>query len=135
MTTFFGDIGKDILASGIYDSAKYLILNYLNNTPNASKEDLENYLNSNLNISGANISADNIINFLAENGDIVIKDTSVYAHNVVHMQSNPTTEIVFGGNSTSATKGTKIQTIGNAHIILKGGASIIQGGSNTDFTA
>lgn len=111
-----------VTSSAIYDFLK----NYFVNNPEANRSQLENSLASFLNIQNANIAADKIINFLAQNGNIRIEGTSIYANDSISMFSTKNTKFTFGNNSFSATKNTKIEAGDDAFIQGKGGAGIKQ---------
>jgi hypothetical protein len=92
-------------------------------------------INSSLNIGDTNISGQ-IINFLAQNGDIKIEGSNVYGENGVTMASSSGTKLSFGNNSTSKTKNTSIEAGRGATVEMQGGANIKQNedGSISFFT-
>lgn len=70
--------------------------------------------------------ADKIIEFLANNGNISIAQTNIYARDSVNMSSSKNTELSFGYNSTSKTKNSEIHANGNAEMVARGGARVRQ---------
>lgn len=90
------------------------------------KEALKNKLVSFLNIQGAEVKAEKIIDFLASNGDIMIEGSSIYANQSISMFSQQNTTLIFGNNSVSATDKTKIEAGHGAFIQAQGGAGIKQ---------
>ena len=83
-------------------------------------------LSSRLNIENANIKASNLIEFLANNGDIRIIGTQIYASNSITMASSPSAKFEFGDISASRTDKTSIETGRGAQIVGQGGAKIVQ---------
>ena len=125
-------LGIGITSNAVYDFLK----NFFTANPQASRTQLENALIPFLNIQNANIVADKIINFLAENGDIRIEGTSIFANDSISMFSTKNTKFTFGNNSSSTTKNTKIDAGNGAFIQGQGGAGIKQNedGSISFFT-
>ena len=115
-------LGMGITSNIVYDFLK----NYFGNNPEVNKSQLENSLASFLNIQNANVVAEKIINFLAQNGDIRIDGTSIYANDSISMFSTKNTKFTFGNNSSSTTKNTKIEAGNGAFIQGRGGAGIKQ---------
>jgi hypothetical protein len=115
------DLGITLGTNTIYDLIKTAILE------TDSKEKLVSLISSQLKIQDAIIAADKIIEFAAQNGDIVITGTHVYASENITMRSAPNTKFVFGENSTSETATSKISAGTSARIEGQGGASIVQG--------
>jgi len=95
------------------------------------KDVLKDKLSSFLNIQNSNIVAETIIEFLAKNGDIKIEWTNIYANNSVSMFSSKDTNFVFGNNSVSSTKKTKISAGSNMYIQGQGWAWIKQNGDGS----
>ncbi len=115
-------LGLNISSNVIYDIVK----NYFKKSSSPSLEGLKNDVISQLQIKNADIKAEKIIEFLAQNGDIIISGTSIYASDKIELSSSKHTSFIFGKNSKSETKKTKIETKGNSQIIGKGRAKIVQ---------
>lgn len=114
--------GINIASNAIYDFLKTTFSE--NETLNEAE--LKIKLSSFLNIQNSNIVADKIVNFLANNGDIRIEGTNVYANDSISMFSSKDTNFVFGNGSSSTTKNTKIEAGNGAFIQGQGGAGIKQ---------
>jgi hypothetical protein len=120
MDQLLQSLGINIASSLIYDFFKKIL------ETTVGKEDLKNKLSSFLNIENPNIYAENIINFMAKNGDLKIEGTNVYANNSVNIFSSQNTNFSFGSGSTSSTKNTKIVTQEDSYIHGQGGAGLKQ---------
>lgn len=116
------ELGLGITSNFIYG----VIKNYIANKSNPTIEGLKETLISYIKIDSANVKADKIIQFLAENGDIIISDTHIYASKSIIMESNQNTKFDFGNNSSSKTNKSSIEAGNNCHIIGTGGARIEQ---------
>lgn len=79
-----------------------------------------------LSIINAEIRADNIIQFLAQKGDIAIQGTNIYSNHSIEMSSGLGTSVLFGHNSKSTTQKSSIETGHGAHLSMKNGGSIRQ---------
>ncbi len=123
-------LGINIASSGIYDFLKSTLV-----TP-TTREQLVERLSSELNIENARIAADRIIDFAAQNGDINISGTSIFANDSISMRSASSTQFTFGNNSTSKTSTSEISAGYGAKITGQGGAAIVQNpdGSISFFT-
>lgn|SRR3990167_3956518 len=119
---FLLQIGINLSSSFIYDVVK----SYFTKEKNPTIEGLKTQLSSRLNIENANIKADNIIQFLADHGDINISGSQIYASKSIMMASSQDTKFTFGNNSTSKTDKTSIEAGHGAQIQGQGGARIIQ---------
>lgn len=115
-------LGLGVTSNAIYEFLK----NYFIKNPKADLVQLKTNLASFLDIKNANVIADKIINFLAQNGDIRIEGSSIYANDSIKMFSSQNTKFTFGNNSTSETKNTKIEVGNGAFIQGQGGAGIKQ---------
>lgn len=115
-------LGLGVTSSAIYEFLK----NFFAKNPQADKFQFKNALSSFLNIQNANIIADKIIIFLAQNGDIRIEGTSIFANDSISMFSTKNTKFTFGNNSSSTTKSTKIEAGKGTFIQGQGGAGIKQ---------
>jgi hypothetical protein len=115
-------LGLGVASNAIYDFLK----SYFQNTAPFTKETLKVDLASFLHVQGADIKAEKIIEFLAQNGDIKIEGSTIFAANSITMFSQKGTNLVFGNESTSSTEKTKIDTGKGAFIQAQGGAGIKQ---------
>lgn len=115
-------LGLNISSSFVYDVVK----SYFKKETNHTVEGLKAELSSRLNIEGADIKSNNIINFLAENGDITISGTQIYASKSITMASSQGTKFTFGNNSKSTTDKSSIEAGHGAQIQGQGGARIVQ---------
>jgi hypothetical protein len=114
-------LGVSLTSNVIYDFLKSSI-----SQQKISKEELTNELEKFLNIENAKIIAEKIIDFTAENGDINISGTYIYAENSITMKSANGTKFSFGNGSSSETSKTRIDAGKGAKIEGKGGAQIRQ---------
>ncbi len=115
-------LGLGIASNTMYDFLKdFFTKNY-----KPDRLQLQNKLASFLDVQNANIIADKIITFLAQNGDIRINGTSIYANDSISMSSTKNTKFTFGNNSSSTTKNTKIEVGNGAFIQGQGCAGIKQ---------
>jgi len=126
---FLADLGIGIGANIVWDCLK----RYIKNTTNPTKEGLKDALISELKIEGADIKAEKIISFLAENGDICISETKIYAKDRIEMGSARNASFSFGNDSISRTDKTSIEAIGKAKIIGKGNTKIVQEDGSMSF--
>lgn len=115
-------LGLNIASNAIYDFLKTTFSE--NKTLN--ENELKNKLSSHLNIQNSSIVADKIIEFLAKNGDIRIEGTNIYANDSISILSSKDTKFIFGNNSSSATKNTRIDAGHGAFIQGQGGAGMKQ---------
>jgi len=115
-------LGLNLSSSFVYD----VIKEYFKKEKNPTVEGLKTELSSSLDIEGAEIKSNNIINFLAENGDITISGTQVYASKSITMTSSQGTKFTFGNNSKSTTDKSSIEAGHGAQIQGQGGARIVQ---------
>ncbi len=104
----------------------HIVEGYFAKSTSPSVEGLKKELVSSLNLTNAEVKADKLIEFLAENGNITISDTSIYAKDKIVMASSKGTSFTFGNDSISETKNTKIEARGNSSIVGKGKAKIVQ---------
>ena len=92
----------------------------------SSKGEVVSTLKS-LHVENAEVTAENIIQFLARNGNIQIVGSTIHSDQSIEMRSSPGTSLVFGNNSKSSTPTTQINAGQGTHIKMTGGASIVQG--------
>lgn len=113
-------LGVNLASSAVYD----LLKSALDTT--ITREQLIERIASQLNITNATIVADRIIDFAAQNGDITISKTSIYAANSITMRSASGTKFSFGDNSCSKTSTSEITAGHGTRIEGTGGAQIVQ---------
>lgn len=121
ISSYLVSIGVSLASSAIYETIKRVA-----NRNNATVEELKQELASVLNIDGAEVYAERLIQILAQNGNISITGTHLYANNSISMFSTPGHTMEFGNDSISETKNTKIHTKGKSKIIARGKAGIRQ---------
>lgn len=121
LTGYLTSVGINVASSVIYDGLKKIL-----KRKNPTIDDFKQEIISILNIEGADVYAEKLIEVLAENGDISIKGTHIFANNSVTMGSSSGHTVEFGNDSTSETKNTKIVSKGNSKIVMKGNAKIKQ---------
>ena len=103
-----------------------MVKSYFAKEKSPTIEGLKRELSSHLNIENTDIKSSNIIQFLAENGDISISGTQIYASKSITMTSNKGTKFSFGNNSSSKTDKSAIKAGRGAKIVGRGGAKIEQ---------
>lgn len=112
-------LGLNISASAIYDFIKNRV------SSGASKDELQKDLASFLSINNAQIAAETIVEFLAQNGDIEIKGSKIFAKDSIVYSSAPMTKFTLA-DSTSHTNKTGIVVEGGAQIVGQGGGQMRQ---------
>ncbi|OGC51630.1 hypothetical protein A2982_01990 [candidate division WWE3 bacterium RIFCSPLOWO2_01_FULL_39_13] len=115
-------LALNISSTFIYDVVK----GYFAKEKNPTIEGLKAELSLRLNIEGADIKSNNIIQFLAQNGDINVSGTQIYASKSVTMASSQGTQFTFGNNSKSSTGKSSIQARHGAQIHGQGDARMEQ---------
>lgn len=121
VTVYLASIGISVASSAIYDGLKKII-----KKDNPSIVDFKEELISLLNIDGAEVYAEKLIEILAQKGDITITGTHIFANDSITMSSSPGRRVEFGNNSISETKKTRIVAGDGAKIILNGDTEIKQ---------
>lgn len=114
-------LGVNIASNAIYDFLKSALTQQ-----KLTKDQLADQLSKYLNITNARIVADKIIDFAAQNGDININGTYIYANDSITMKSVSGTKFTFGNNSTSKTSTSEISAGSGASIEGQGGAQVRQ---------
>ena len=115
-------LGVSLSASAVYDIAKA----YLTKTQNPTPQGLRDHLASHLSIDGAKIVAEKLVEFLAQNGNIIITRSDVSARDQITMASFAGTVLRFGHGSSNRTETTGIEAGPGAEIRMQGGAKIVQ---------
>jgi hypothetical protein len=114
--------GINVGASFVYEK----ISNLFRNRTTVTKQELIAELRPFLNIQNAEVIADRIVTFMAQNGDIIIDGTKIYASDSITMASSASTKFVVQNNSESTTHTTSIKVGQGAAIVGQGGARIDQ---------
>lgn len=115
-------LGINLTSSFIYERVK----DYFKKTDTPTIKGLKSALASSLNIDNAELNAEKIVNFLAQNGDITISGTQIYVSDSIAMASSKGTKFDFGNNSSSTTYKSSIKAGLGARIVGQGGARIVQ---------
>lgn len=119
---YLEQLGINVAGSLIYD----LVKKYLAKNERHTLKGLERELIPYLKIENADIKAENIINFLAEKGDIDISGTDIYASRSIVMASDRDTKLVFGNGSSSVTDKSRIEAGNGAQMVMQGRAKMEQ---------
>lgn len=114
-------LGVNIASSAIYDFLKSTLT-----SESVSREQLTEELARFLNINNAKIIADKIIDFAAQNGDINISGSYIYAKDSITMCSASGTKFYLSNNNISKTSTSQISVGFGASIQGQGGAQIRQ---------
>ncbi|MFA4846398.1 MAG: hemagglutinin repeat-containing protein [Patescibacteria group bacterium] len=122
ITPLLKELGVGIASSAVYDAVR----GYFRSTTAPTIAGLKETVRPILNIAGADVVADRVIDFLARNGDIRIVGTSIYASESITMSSSRDTRFDFGHGSTSRTDKSSIAAGLGANITGTGGAKIEQ---------
>lgn len=115
-------LGINLTSSFIYER----VSGYFKKVNAPTTNGLKSVLASSLNIENAEINASRIVDFLAQNGDIRIRGTRIYACNSITTASSKSTRFDFGDNSSSITDKSSIKAGSGARIVGAGGAKIVQ---------
>lgn len=121
ITAYLASVGVSLVSSAIYDGLKKVL-----KRDNPTVDDFKQEIISVLNIDGAEVYAEKLIEILSQTGDISIKGTHIFASESITMGSSPGHTMEFGHDSISETKNTKIVSKGNSKIVMKGNAKIKQ---------
>lgn len=122
------ELGLSLGASGIYD----LLRSYFMQHKDVNVAEVKKELASCLDIQNASIAADKIINFLANNGDIEIGGSKIFARKAILYSSNKRTKFSLE-DSKSETDKTKIDVGRRAKIEGQGGAGVRQDEDGISF--
>lgn len=114
-------LGIGVASNAIYDFVQLKIA-----SKTLTEKELANELTAFLHIEGQIIKAERIISFLAQNGDILIKKTSIKSNDSIVLASSNKTTLTLGDNSVSQTPSTSIEAGDGARIIIQGGAQVRQ---------
>ena len=111
----------NISSAAIYD----LIKIYFSNKTEAGIDDLQNELVSLIKVKNANVIAEKVISFLAENGDIMIDGSKIYSKDSIRYKSSKRAKFTIGNNTESTTQKTAL-FIEKGLVEGQGGAEIEQ---------
>lgn len=126
------ELGINLTSSSIVEFVKKLLESHTG----IDKSELRQRLATFINIQGADIKVEKVINFLANSGLIAIEGSKVYSDKEISMYAGQGGRLIFGNDSISETPNTKIEAGGGAYIQAQGGAGIRQNedGSISFFT-
>lgn len=91
-----------------------------------SQSDVLDSIASLIEVDNAKVIAEKIVKFLADNGDIEIRNSFIYSKAGIIYSTNKTGKLSIGSNTNSETENTNISVGKNAKINLSGGANIEQ---------
>lgn len=123
LTQFLISIGVNLSSSVVYDLLKAKLTS---STSPVSQDDVLESIASIIELDNAKLIAEKIVKFLAENGDIEIRNSFIYSNMGIIYSTNQTGKLSIGSNTNSETSNTKISVGRNARINLSGGANIEQ---------
>jgi hypothetical protein len=129
--SFLTQLGIGVLSSAIYGK----IQNYLSSTSDPSLADLKSILASTIQVENADIKAEKIVEFLANNGDIKIRGTNVYSSDSITMTSSENSHFQIGNGSSLKTDGSAISFKGGGRMVGQGGAKVILKNGKTTFSS
>lgn len=123
LAQFLISIGVNVSSSVIYDLLK---ARFASSKSNISQDDVLDSIASLIELDDAKVIAVKIVKFLADNGDIEIRNSFIYSKAGIFFSTNQTGKLSIGSNTNSETGSTKISVGQNAKINLAGGANIEQ---------
>lgn len=123
LTQFLISIGVNLSSSVIYDSLK---ARFTSPKSYISQDDVLDSIASLIELDNAKVIAEKIVKFLADNGDIEIRNSFIYSKGGIFYSTNNTGKLSIGSNTKSETENTNISVGQNAKINLSGGANIEQ---------
>ena len=119
--TLLLSLGINLSSSIIYDFIKLSISK--GKTRKEIIHDLSNYLQ----IEGADVKSEKIIDFLIDNGTLCIENSKIYSNEAINYHTSTVKSSIAIKNTTSKTDSTEISVNGNtATIKMSGNAKIIQ---------
>ena len=119
---FLTSLGVNITSNVIYDFIKTFFVG----KPNSNQAEFKEASKGFLSIDNAQIFSDKIINFLADNGDIVISGSSIFSSESIMYKSSSGTNFQIKNNTNSRTDHNSIEVGTGDCIKGSGGASINQ---------
>jgi hypothetical protein len=123
LTQFLISIGVNLSSSVIYDSLKE---RFASSKSCISQDDVLDSIASLIELDNSKVIAEKIVKFLADNGDIEIRNSFIYSKEGIFYSTNKTGNLIIGSNTKSETEKTNISVGQNAKINLSGGANIVQ---------
>ena len=124
------NIISGVSSTGLYDWIK----SFFKKKPNLEVTEFKVELQKRLDIENAEVASEKIIEFLAENGDIEILGSKIYAKESILLQSSERTEIQMKNGSSTHTDHTKIVVKGKGSVRASGGATIEQSDKGIKFS-
>ncbi|MDP3742288.1 MAG: hypothetical protein Q8R15_03170 [Candidatus Micrarchaeota archaeon] len=116
------DLGVNVAGNFVYDTVR----NYIAASTAPTRQELQSHIARQLNVIDAEIVADRIVDFLAQNGDILIQGTRIYAKDSITYQSSTGAKFELRDNVVSQTSKSSIIVGNGASVTGRGGAKIIQ---------
>jgi len=123
LNQFLISIGVNLSSSVIYDLLKKRLTS--SKSP-VSENDVIDSIANLIELDNAKVIAQKIIKFLADNGEIEIRNSFIYSKTGIIYSTNQTGKLSIGSNTNSETDNTKIHVGQNAQINLSGEAKIEQ---------
>lgn len=123
LTQYLISVGVNLSSSVVYDLLKAKLTS--SRSP-LSQDDILESIASIIELDNAKLIAEKIVKFLAENGDIEIRNSFIYSNMGIIYSTNQTGKLSIGSYTNSETENTKISVGQNAKINLSGGANIEQ---------
>src|SRR5437867_9499777 len=99
LSAYLLSLGVNVAGNAVYDYLKSLVIA----KPSISTVEVQDKLASFLSVDGANMKAEQIIAFLANRGDIVIRGSNMYSMKSITMASSAGTSFNFADGSRGAT--------------------------------
>ncbi len=119
--TLLLSLGINLSSNIIYDFIKLSISK--GKTRKEIIYDLSNYLQ----IEGADVKSEKIIDFLIDNGTLCIENSKIYSNEAINYHTSTVKSSIAIKNTTSKTDSTEISVNGNTAMIkMSGNAKIIQ---------
>ena len=128
--TFLISLGINLTSNFLYDNIK----SFLQRTPDPTVDELKVEIQKHLKIENLQIIAAKNIDFLANNGDIDISGSSVFARESISFQSSKNTKFQIKNGSSIKTDQTLIAVDKNDIISGSGGATIEQSKDGITFS-
>lgn len=126
---FLVRIGASVSGRFLYDFLRQVFYK----RENMTREEFEREIESFIKINGGNINSEKLIEFLASDGFIDIKNSRIYAKQNIFYQTGDCSGIVLGSNTISSTDKSSIQIGKGCSIVMGNNTSIVQGNGNISF--
>ena len=119
--TFLVSLGINLSSSIIYDFIKLAI------SKGKTRKEIIHDLSNHLQIEGADVKSEKIIDFLIDNGTLCIENSKIYSNEAINYNTSTSNSRIAIKNTVSKTDCTEISVNGNtATIKMSGNAKIIQ---------